>query len=99
MEVNKHINFLKRRGLLIKETSELDLGMEEGLNFNHMCYSQGYPIFCELNNLVSDENIIDHPKLAKELVDSVTTIWKYLKPPKREAYKKKSKFSTLINAV
>lgn len=98
MEVNKHINFLKRRGFLIKESSELDLGIEEALNFNYMC-NRGYPIFCDLNDLASDKNIIDHPKLSKELINSVTILWKYLKPPKRDVYKKSSKFSTLISVI
>lgn len=98
MEVNKHINFLKRRGFLIKESSELPLHIQEGLNFDMMCHS-GYEVFCELSRLAKENGIKENPKLAKELVDSITKLWKYLKPPKRESYKKTSKFSKLISTI
>lgn len=97
MEVNKHINFLKRRGLLIKESSQLtlDLPVEDTLNFKLLC-SQGSDVFCKLLKLAEEHGIKDDPKLSKKLVDSITKIYKYLKPPIKN---NRSKFNRLILVI
>ena len=98
MEVNKHINFLRRRGFLLEQELELDLGLDDSLNFDYMC-GRNYPIFCKLSKYVTDNEIEQQPKLYEDLVLSITNIWKYLKPKKRVHYRGTSKFSTLITSV
>jgi hypothetical protein len=97
MEVNKHINFLKRRGFLIEDSSqmELDFGVEDSLNFKSLCLD-GSEVFCELLDLAEREGIKNDPELASKLVNSITKIYKYLKPPIRN---NRSKFNRLVSVI
>ena len=75
MEVNKHINFLKRRGFLIKESSqiELDFGepVESILNFKSLC-ADGSQVFCNLLQLADREGIKNDEYLSRKLVNSTS---------------------------
>jgi len=99
MEVNKHINFLKRRGFLIKESSQMELSFDEpvsqGLNFKSLC-ADGSEVFCNLLELADKEGIKNDKYLSKKLVDSITKIFTYLKPPINN---NKSKFNRLISVI
>ena len=97
MEVNKHINFLKRRGFLIKESSQMELSFDEpigdGLNFNNMCANVGGE-FCNLVRLA--ELVSDNPKLSIPLQESITKIYKKLLPPQGRNL---SRFNRLVSVI
>jgi len=99
MEVNKHINFLKRRGFLIKESSQTELSFDEpteqGLDFEVLC-SEGSGIFCELNKLINTVGVKDDERLKVSLIQSITKIFTYLKPPIKD---NRSKFTRLIQVI
>lgn len=99
MEVNKHINFLKRRGFLIKESSQIELSfdepVEEGLNFKSLC-AEGSDVFCRLLQLADREGIKNDEYLSNKLVKSITKIFTYLKPPIKD---NRSKFNRLVTVI
>jgi len=97
MEVNKHINFLKRRGLLIEESSQIELGfdMEDSLDFKKLCLD-GSDVFCKLLDLADREGIKNDPELSTKLVKSITKIYKHLKPPIKN---NRSKFNRLVSVI